>query len=73
MAKTKPETSLADLVEQTRDMIQKTLEVARARQRALKQKPDADEKAATSALVDLLWNSHTDAAGINYRMGRRRG
>ena len=72
MAKLKPEMSLVELVEQTQLMIQTTLDVARARQRALKRKPDASEKAAISALVGILWDSHTHAAGIDYRMGRRR-
>jgi len=67
----KPEPTLTEAINQTHAMLRQTLTLAKKRQRARKEKPTEEEKLAVEALVELLWDCHTEAAGIAYRMGMR--
>jgi len=72
MPKSKPELTLTEALAQTQATLRQTLTLARARQRARKAKPTAQEKQATQALVNLLWDCHTEAASIDYAMTKRK-
>jgi len=67
----KPEPTLTEAINQTHAVLRQTLRLAKKRQRARKEKPTEEEKLAVEALVELLWDCHTEAAGIAYRMGMR--
>ena len=68
MAKPQPEPTLTESLAQTRTALQQTLKLAKIRQRARKVKTTAQEREKIKSLVDLLWNCHTEAAGIAYRL-----
>jgi len=70
MAKPKPELSLTESLAQTRLALQQTLALAKARQRARKMKATPHEREEIERLAELLWTSHTEAAGIAYRVRR---
>jgi len=72
MSRSKPESTLTEAIAQTHATLRQTLTLARARQRARKAKLTAEEKQGIDTLVELLWDSHTEAASIAYGMGRRR-
>jgi hypothetical protein len=72
MSDLKTELTLTEAIAQTRSVLYETLKLARRRALALKVKPTEEERQETEALVRLLWDSHTKAASIDYRMRARK-
>jgi len=64
--------TLTEAIAQTKTTLHQALTIARRRAQALKVRPTEAERQETEALVQLLWDSHTTAASIAYRMRERK-